>query len=67
MWDDDETVEISYDRLIHTTYDRAGDDYAYRIDFGVATEWIPASQCEIDAREKIVEMPVWLAEEKELV
>lgn len=40
---------------------------AYRFYDGSKTEWVPKSQVEWDAQEKIMTMPEWLAIEKGFV
>lgn len=40
---------------------------AYRFFDGVRTVWLPKSQCEWDSDEKQMTMPIWLAQEKELI
>jgi len=39
-------------------------DKAYRFYDGKKTEWIPKSQCEWDTKDKIMQMPEWLAIDK---
>lgn len=40
---------------------------AYRFFDGTRYAWLPKSQCEWDADERIMTMPEWLAAEKELI
>jgi hypothetical protein len=40
---------------------------AYRFHDGAKTVWLPKSQCEWDEQEAVMTMPVWLAQEKELI
>ena len=40
---------------------------AYRFYDGARTVWLPKSQCEWDEHDKVMTMPVWLAQEKELI
>jgi hypothetical protein len=40
---------------------------AYRFYDGVRTVWLPKSQCEWDPESKTMTLPIWLAEEKELI
>jgi hypothetical protein len=42
-------------------------DKAYQFFDGKRTVWLPKSQCEWDPNDKTITMPLWLAEEKELV
>ena len=44
-----------------------GTDLAYRFNDGVRTVWLPKSQCEWDADDKVMTMPAWLAKEKDLI
>jgi hypothetical protein len=70
MWDDvsvGNMVELPFDEIMHKTYDNDGDVLAWRVDFGFAIEWIAASQCDIDTKNKTIEMPTWVAEDKELI
>lgn len=70
------TVEIDFDRVVYSTYALSKEPglnpisdqaLAHKIDFGFTTEWVPASQVEIDEESKIVEMPEWLAIDKGLI
>lgn len=40
---------------------------AYRFYDGTRTVWLPKSQCQWDSDTKTMEMPLWLATEKELI
>jgi hypothetical protein len=40
---------------------------AYRFFDGENTVWLPKSNCEWDADTKVMTMPEWLAQEKELI
>lgn len=42
-------------------------DLAYRFFDGERTVWLPKSQCEWDARDKVMTMPEWLAMDKGLI
>ncbi len=42
-------------------------DLAWRFSDGTTTVWLPKSQVEWDEDEKIMTMPEWLAQEKELI
>jgi len=42
-------------------------DSAWLLDFGYIEVWLPKSQCEMDEDENTIEVPEWLAIEKELV
>ena len=46
---------------------RGETELAYRFHDGQRTVWLPKSQCEWDADSNEMTMPVWLAEDKELV
>lgn len=46
---------------------RGETEKAYRFFDGIRTVWLPKSQCEWDADEKVMTLPEWLAEEKELI
>ena len=61
------TVEIDFDKIVHSTFDKDGHVLAYKIDFGFGVEWIPADPCEVDEKNKIIEMPEALAAWKGLV
>lgn len=50
-----DSVEIAFDEIVHST------DLTWLVDFGFKTEWVPASQCKINEEDKVVEMPEWLA------
>ncbi len=43
---------------------RGETDKAYRFYDGKKTEWVPKSQCEWDEKDKTMQMPEWMAEEK---
>jgi hypothetical protein len=62
------SVDIDYDRIDgdretkHAIYVVIQDDVMDTI-----AVWLPKSQVEVDAKRKVITMPEWLAEEKELV
>lgn len=62
------SVDIDYDRIDedketkHAIYVVIQDDVMDTI-----AVWLPKSQVEVDAKHKVITMPSWLAEEKELV
>jgi hypothetical protein len=69
--DDDDTERepctVGFSLLVHQT------DKAWLIDFGkpsdkqgVASKWVPKSQCTMDTTECTIEMPYWLMAEKGL-
>lgn len=62
------SVDIDYDRIDgdretkHAIYVVIQDDVMDTI-----AVWLPKSQVEVDEKRKVITMPEWLAEEKELV
>ena len=53
--------EFAFDEIIKETPD------AWLLDMGDGKVWFPKSQCEIDEDGNTIEVPEWLAIEKELV
>ena len=60
IMDDKEMYEINYDKKEHET------DKAWLFIFEDKKVWLPKSQCELDELNKIINVPVWLVEEKEI-
>lgn len=54
------TIILVYDEIKHTS------EKAFFISFGDENIWLPKSQIEIDKEAKTLEIPLWLAVEKEL-
>ena len=46
---------------------RGETEMAYRFHDGIRIVWLPKSQCQWDQDDKVMTMPTWLAEEKELI
>lgn len=55
-----ETDDFGYDRIVKET------DKAFLLSIDGDKVWIPKSQCEIDKDRKLITIPLWLAEEKEM-
>jgi len=59
-----DTWEFDYDELVHET------DLAWGLDMGDGPDelvWFPKSQCELDEDTETIIVPVWLAEQKDLI
>lgn len=54
-------IEFEDCRLEHET------DNAWLVDIDGDEVWVPKSQCEYDASSQVLEIPEWLAIEKELI
>lgn len=60
-----ETIEISFVELVNET----AAAWLLQLEEGIfgKKEWFPKSQCELDESGRTIEVPEWLAIEKELV
>jgi len=58
--DDQERIVLVYDFIEHETKD------AYLIVFEEAEVWIPKSLSILDTKNETIEIPLWLAEAKEI-
>lgn len=56
-------TEIAYDE--HIVEAETAD--AWLLEIGGKRIWFPKSRCEMNEKRKLVELPVWLAEKKDLV
>jgi hypothetical protein len=57
----DNMEEISYDRVITET------ENAWLLIIDGEKNWFPKSKCELDRGMRVIKVPQWLAEQKELV
>jgi hypothetical protein len=53
-------ITLVYDQIMHVS------EKAFFISFGDESVWLPKSQIEIDEKTKTLEIPWWLAVEKEI-
>lgn len=57
---DQEMITLLWDRIEHET------DDAILFAFGDEEVWLPKSQIDVDEEEGMLDIPLWLAEEKEI-
>lgn len=58
------SVDIDYDRIDHDKETKHAIFVIFEDDIAV---WLPKSQIKVDYKHKIITMPEWLAEDKDLL